>query len=242
MDGVPSGKPVTRNYEVAYGISNITFDSPNYLPGICPTSTSSGETSAKEAYVDVSGTATKGLYVSVLEPANNRIHCESTRASKIDGKWSCRVHGVKQGSIKLTATQSFTPNEEAIGPMASKDFYVKNKRPNAPQITYPQDGYNENTFKFKTGFISISGLADPDSQVIVTIFNDENQWESQRTVGADKNGRWETGYLGFKVGGYKVQASSWNCDIEAQSDKVSFSFTRTFYDDPPCPHHAICHD
>ncbi|MBD2821269.1 trypsin-like serine protease [Xenorhabdus sp. 42] len=242
VDDVPSGKPIARNYEVIYGMSDITIDSSYLLSAICPDSIGNDQSSVKEAYVDVSGSATKGFYISVSEPMNNKVHCKSTQASEIDGSWSCRVYGVTPGVVNLAVGQSLTSNGEAIGPTVSQNFEVEYKTLGTPQIISPTDGYSQDTLSWKVGFLSIGGLADPDSQVLVTIHNNRTGNDNLHTVYATKNGHWNTDILKFRTGGYSVQASSSNCGVVSSSDIVNFKLTQSIDNEPHCPYGAICHD
>ncbi|MDC9596230.1 trypsin-like serine protease [Xenorhabdus anantnagensis] len=232
VDGVPSGKPVTRNYEVIYGMSDITID--GTAEATCSVSDLNEETKKPAVYTPImennetfsaliTGTATKGMYVSLrVKRGNQNIRsCGPVQVSEIDGKWSCRMDDIELGLYHLTATQALTPNSNPVGSATNQDIYVvHNVTHNNLKITFPQDNkaycYH---YKYDHDKWKITGIGEPGAEVLV-------EWPKQsfsQKIKVDQQGNWSVISVIPSVGYSTIKASYEEkiCGLKS-SDSVQF--------------------
>ncbi|SFN54857.1 trypsin-like serine protease [Xenorhabdus japonica] len=243
VDDVPSGKPVTRNYEVIYGMSDITID--GTAEATCSVSSLNEETKKPVIYAPImenneafsaliTGTATKGMYVSLkVKRGNQNIRsCGPVQASEADGKWSCRIDDIELGLYHLTATQAITSNSNPVGSAANQDIYVTH---NDLKITFPQDNkaycYH---YKYDHSKWNITGVGDPGAEVLVEW---PKQGFSQKTK-VDQQGNWSVISVIPPVGYSTIKASyeGKRCGLEP-SDSVQFQVAGDLtigFHPPPC--------
>ncbi|MDX7989840.1 trypsin-like serine protease [Xenorhabdus littoralis] len=184
VDGVPSGKPITRNYEVIYGMSDITIDP--ISNAVC-TSTNLDKAISKDTQImksggtisaSVTGIATKGFYVSLKAKNDNKNvwQCGPVQASEKDGKWSCHVDTL--GVYQVEATQSLTQGGHAIGNITKNKVNITG----GITITNPAPGWMVRSEDYPFLNIQVSGFAQPG----VTV---KNKQDSVQAV-ANNQGWW----------------------------------------------------
>ncbi|MEQ1963722.1 S1 family peptidase [Xenorhabdus khoisanae] len=239
VDGTPSVKSITRNYEVLYGVQDIKIDIT--ADAFCLDQNSYSPTSAF-----VMGTATKGAYVSLkVESDGGHSSTCTTQTSQTDGSWSCRVDDIGLGGHNLIAAQSLTPNGHSISPIVNQKVnitYNKDFR-----ITEPlnRDNYETTSWVSHSGWVYVSGTGTPESKVLIEVVESSSGNKKTTKVNVGKKGKWNYGepfFGGFllNIGNYTLNASSQSCG-QNQSANVYFSVIQA----PPqiyCPPHAICYD
>ncbi|PHM47285.1 trypsin-like serine protease [Xenorhabdus miraniensis] len=238
VDGTPSVRSITRNYEVLYGIQDIKIDTT--ADAFCLDQNSYRPTSAF-----VVGTATKGAYVSLkVESDGGYSSTCITQTLETDGSWSCRVDDIELGGYNLTARQSITSNGHSISPIVNQKVnitYNKDLRITEP---FNRENYETTSWTRNSGWVNVSGTGTPESQVLIEVVESSSGNKKTAKVNVGKKGEWNYGepfWGGFllDIGNYTLNVSSQSCG-QNQSANVYFSVAQA---PPPiyCPPHAICY-
>ncbi|MBC8943760.1 trypsin-like serine protease [Xenorhabdus indica] len=178
VDNEPSGKPVTRNFEVIY-ISDITIN-PIAKP-ICTASSASKIAKSSEEFtpmmksnetisIPITGIATKGAYISLkATPANgDSQNCGPVQVSKTDGNWRCSLHNVQPGIYQVEATQSITVNGQL-----HKRMKEDNVDASVLSISAPPEGSIKVSYHPPID-VKVTGDALPKMKVSYNVQNDED--------------------------------------------------------------------
>ncbi|MBD2815574.1 trypsin-like serine protease [Xenorhabdus sp. Flor] len=178
VDNEPSGKSVTRNFEVIY-MSDIIIN-PTAKP-ICAASSESKIAKLSVKYIPVmksnetisipiTGTATKGAYISLKATSANgdSRNCGPVQVSKTNGQWSCSLHNVQPGTYQIEATQYITVNGQ---------FHKKMKEGNVDasvlSISIPPEGTVRVSYHPPIN-VKVAGNARPKMNVSYKVQNDED--------------------------------------------------------------------
>ncbi|SFU84943.1 Trypsin [Xenorhabdus koppenhoeferi] len=226
VDNVPLGKPVTRNFDVVY-MSDMTI-TPTVEP-ICTVPSASEITKASMKYIPImesngtisipiTGTATKGAYISLKAKSANGNHwnCGPVQASKMDGKWSCSLYNAQPGTYQIEATQSLMINGHVL-----KNTKESKVDAAVLDIFYPRE--NEIIVSYRRP-ISIKVTGEAPSGVEIS-YHIEQQTDSgifhnnmdsstdnkQGTIIADEHGNWAFQAKLNEFGGYNIIVSAPFC-------------------------------
>ncbi|MDC9590097.1 trypsin-like serine protease [Xenorhabdus sp. XENO-10] len=228
----PMNKSVKRHYKVMYGIQDIKIDST--ASAFCPNQDLNEPTS-----VFVTGTATKGAYISLTAQSGNT--CGTTQASTKDGSWICRIDDVGLGQYHLTATQSFTPNDYLIGTIVNQELNVIHTD---FRVIEPWNGLAYEPFSWNqfSAWVNMSGTGTPNSEVSLEVVESSSGHKNTAKVKVDNQGNWSHG--GFRAGGFLLNVGNYTLHASTQScgknPSASVSFSVVPNADPPCPPHRIC--
>ncbi|MDC9620228.1 hypothetical protein PSI22_00935 [Xenorhabdus sp. XENO-7] len=228
VDDVPSGKAITRNYEV--GISDITIDST--AEPICTVTSASKIAKTPVEYtptiesngtifIPITGTATKGAYVSLKAKSVNGSSwdCGPIQTSKTDGKWSCSINNAQLGTYQIEATQSLMVNDHLFENKAENKVSV-----DVLNITYPSNGDIVVSYHSPIS-LNVSGKAPPRMVVSykiqnVDIYNGASSPTDikQGSVIADDQGNWSSTVERNGFGKQNLTVSAPFCGQETYSE------------------------
>ncbi|MCG3463048.1 trypsin-like serine protease [Xenorhabdus bovienii] len=228
VDGVPSGKAITRNYEV--GISDITIDST--AEPICTVTSASKIAKTPVEYtptmesngtifIPITGTATKGAYVSLKAKSVNGSSwdCGPIQTSKTDGKWSCSINNAQLGTYQIEATQSLMVNDHLFENKTENKVSV-----DVLNITYPSNGDIVVSYHPPIS-LNVSGKAPPRMVVSykiqnVDIYNGASSPTDikQGSVIADDRGNWNSTVERNGFGKQNLTVSAPFCGQETYSE------------------------
>ncbi|CDM89981.1 trypsin-like serine protease [Xenorhabdus bovienii] len=226
LEGYSWGKPVTRHYEVIYGMPDIVINST--APAFCPPPNTGQPTSAF-----VTGKALPGSYITLNASAGHT--CGTTQASA-KGSWSCRLDNVWLGKFHLTAFPSLTPDGRPVGPTVEQEVTI---RENTFRVLEPGNRvvYETRSPWGRVAHITMYGVGTPGAEVELEVVR-ASGWKTTSRVRVGNDGGWK--YDGFQldIGWYTLHASQQGCDKGSSAD-IHFSVTSK----PitiPCPPHVIC--
>ncbi|MCP9270178.1 hypothetical protein M5U04_19375 [Xenorhabdus sp. XENO-1] len=225
LEGDSWGKPVTRHYEVIYGMPDIVINST--APALCPPPNTGQPTSAF-----VTGKALPGSYITLNTSAGHT--CGTTQVSA-KGGWSCRLDNVWLGKFRLTASLSFTPDGHPVVPAIEQKVTVME---NTFRVREPGNRmvYQIHSFWGSVAHVTMYGVGTPGAEVELEVVG-ASGWKGTGRVRVGDDGGWE--YDGFKlgVGEYTLHASQQGCNKGSSAD-IYFSVVMSVK--IPCPPHAIC--
>ncbi|MDX7998353.1 trypsin-like serine protease [Xenorhabdus sp. Reich] len=227
VDNVPSGKPVTRNYEVGNGITEITID-PTAYPGCTAPNSNQNATTNTAAIISmgsipvmqnsgsisipITGTATKGAHISLkAKSADGKSwHCGAVQASEIDGKWRCTIHNAQLGTYQVSATQSIKFNNPTSG-----TSQIGQVSASILDITWPLE--RGVLYDHKPPItVSVKGTARPNMDVSYKIQSSESFVPfgdiKKGKVTADAQGNWDFDAVRHNLGWQKIDISASFCD------------------------------
>ncbi|CDH07666.1 putative Trypsin [Xenorhabdus bovienii str. oregonense] len=226
LEGYSWGKPVTRRYEVIYGMPDIVINST--APAFCPPPNTGQLTSAF-----VTGKALPGSYITLNASAGHT--CGITQVSA-KGSWSCRLDNVWLGKFLLTATPSLTPDGRPVGPAVKQEVTIME---NTFRVLEPSNRVVYETHSLYGGVVhmTISGVGTPGAEVELEVV-EASGWKATGRVRVGNDGGWKYDGLQLGIGGYTLHASQQGCDKGSSAD-IYFSVAPKLM---PifCPPHAIC--